>query len=73
MRKQAARMAETFSLDTMEELVARVERSGAERAELCVVCGEKAGSRCSRCRRQRYCGRKCQLQHWHQHKLVCTK
>ena len=73
MRRQAARMADTFSLDTMEQLVAKVERSGERRAESCVVCGKEAGSRCSRCRRQRYCGRQCQLDHWQQHKLVCTK
>ena len=33
----------------------------------CIYC------RCSRCKRQKYCGKKCQQAHWPAHKPVCTK
>ena len=44
MRKQAERMADTFGLDTMEQLLAKVERRGGEQ-EMCVVCGFRRPAR----------------------------
>ena len=72
MRKQAERMADTFGLDTLEQLLAKVERSEGGK-DSCVVCGARASSRCSRCKRQKYCGKQCQQSHWPHHKPVCKQ
>ena len=72
MRKQAERMVDTFGLDTMEQLLAKVERSEGGR-ERCVVCGGEASSRCSRCKKQKYCSKECQQTHWPHHKPVCKQ
>ncbi|KAL7058926.1 hypothetical protein AAHC03_013600 [Spirometra sp. Aus1] len=37
----------------------------------CVVCGEMASKRCSRCRQEWYCRRECQVKHWPRHKQAC--
>ncbi|VDL81451.1 unnamed protein product [Schistocephalus solidus] len=37
----------------------------------CVVCGELASKRCSRCRQEWYCRRECQVKHWPRHKQAC--
>ena len=72
MRKQAERMADTFGLDTMEQLLAKVElREGG--GNRCVVCGAEASSRCSRCKKQKYCSKQCQQTHWPHHKPVCKQ
>ena len=73
MKRQAMRMADTFGLDTLEQLLEKVEKSGSKSQDSCVVCGQRATSRCSRCRAQRYCGKLCQQEHWQQHKPVCSK
>lgn len=38
---------------------------------LCAVCAEKAVSKCGRCQKVWYCGRKHQAEHWKTHKLNC--
>jgi len=72
MKKQAERMADTFGMETVEQLLQKVE-TGTGTGDNCVVCGHKAGSRCSRCRKQKYCSKECQLSHWPAHKPVCSK
>lgn len=37
----------------------------------CVVCGVIGGFRCSKCKSVRYCGKKCQYQHWKTHRPQC--
>jgi len=37
----------------------------------CVVCGKPAEKRCSRCRLDWYCGRKCQVKAWKKHQPLC--
>ena len=37
----------------------------------CVICGEVATKRCSRCRQEWYCRRQCQVEHWPRHKKAC--
>lgn len=39
---------------------------------LCAVCAEKAVSKCGRCQRVWYCGRKHQAEHWKSHKVTCA-
>jgi len=39
---------------------------------LCAICAEKAVSKCGRCQRVWYCGRKHQAEHWKSHKLTCA-
>ncbi|KAM3183605.1 hypothetical protein ACTXT7_010018 [Hymenolepis weldensis] len=41
------------------------------RAPRCVVCGEVATKRCSRCKHEWYCRRQCQVEHWPRHKTAC--
>ena len=72
MKKQAERMADTFGMETVEQLLQKVE-TGTGSGDNCVVCGHTAGSRCSRCRKQKYCSKECQLSHWPSHKPVCSK
>lgn len=39
---------------------------------VCLSCSEReAKFYCSRCKRQLYCSRECQVEHWRQHKKVC--
>ena len=72
MRRRADRMADLYSLEVVERLAGQSERAGLGR-DCCVVCGGAASQRCSRCRKQRYCSKQCQLQHWPNHKPVCSK
>jgi len=37
----------------------------------CAVCGEPAEKRCSKCKMEWYCGRKCQVAAWKKHKPFC--
>lgn len=39
----------------------------------CSSCGEPATQRCSRCKLEWYCSRKCQVAAWKQHKPLCTQ
>ncbi|XP_018329244.1 zinc finger MYND domain-containing protein 10 isoform X2 [Agrilus planipennis] len=38
----------------------------------CAKCDNKAIQRCSRCKKQWYCSRRCQVEHWTQHKDECN-
>ena len=48
MRQQADRMAATYNLEVMEQLINKVEISQNVSNENCIVCGKKGDSRCSR-------------------------
>jgi hypothetical protein len=37
----------------------------------CAKCGQAAEQRCSRCKQEWYCSRKCQVEAWKGHKSVC--
>ncbi len=37
----------------------------------CGNCGDVAQQRCSRCKNEWYCGRKCQVAAWKKHKPIC--
>lgn len=43
-----------------------------ELSELLSFCAHVVMSGCSRCRNVYYCGRRCQWEHWHIHKQVCS-
>lgn len=63
IQTQAKRWAETYNMDILDELIKEPAR--------CVVCGQVAEKRCSRCRNEWYCRRQCQVSHWPKHKNVC--
>ncbi|XP_067855055.1 zinc finger MYND domain-containing protein 10 [Heptranchias perlo] len=63
LREQARRLAETYNLDVMENLI-------PERPK-CGFCGGEAAKRCSRCQVEWYCQRECQVKHWLKHKKAC--
>jgi len=44
---------------------------GTTLEHLCAVCAEKAVSKCGRCQKVWYCGRKHQAEHWKSHKMTC--
>ncbi|CAE7198377.1 UBP19 [Symbiodinium pilosum] len=37
----------------------------------CAACGRTAKTQCGRCKKEAYCDRDCQAQHWKVHKAVC--
>ncbi|CAL8109365.1 unnamed protein product [Orchesella dallaii] len=38
---------------------------------VCSKCGKEAEKRCSKCKREWYCSRECQVEHWKLHKVTC--
>eukprot|EP00062_Callorhinchus_milii_P006296 gi/632946850/ref/XP_007888762.1/ PREDICTED: zinc finger MYND domain-containing protein 10 [Callorhinchus milii] len=60
---QARKLAETYNLDVMENLI-------PDRPK-CALCGAEAAKRCSRCQNEWYCQRQCQVKHWPKHKKAC--
>jgi len=38
----------------------------------CSVCGKPASKACSKCKKERYCSRECQVNGWKKHKKVCS-
>ncbi|XP_055061364.2 zinc finger MYND domain-containing protein 10 [Misgurnus anguillicaudatus] len=63
LREQASRLAETYNLDVMENLIPDKPKCGA--------CGRQGAKRCSRCQGEWYCNRECQVKHWPKHKPMC--
>mmetsp|Transcript_16405 Transcript_16405/g.40438 ORF Transcript_16405/g.40438 Transcript_16405/m.40438 type:complete len:576 (+) Transcript_16405:161-1888(+) len=70
-----------FTMDhksTMEQMKTLAELYGGGAMEAltedpkCARCGKPATNRCSNCRQEWYCGRKCQLKAWKKHKKVCA-
>ena len=39
----------------------------------CIICGEKASLRCSRCRRGPFCSAPCQRRDWPAHRKLCVQ
>eukprot|EP00128_Syssomonas_multiformis_P018226 Colp12_sorted_trinity150504_noHs@13782 len=62
-REEAKRLAETYRLDVLEDLLQDTPK--------CACCGEEATKRCSRCQNEWYCSRQCQVSAWKNHKKVC--
>ncbi|CAF0933407.1 unnamed protein product [Adineta steineri] len=62
-QQQAARWANTMNFDVLETFI--------NEAPKCAMCGEQATKRCSRCQREWYCRRECQVKHWSKHKPMC--
>ncbi|XP_058646326.1 zinc finger MYND domain-containing protein 10 isoform X2 [Onychostoma macrolepis] len=58
-----SRLAQTYNLDVMENLVPDKPKCGA--------CGRTGAKRCSRCQGEWYCNRECQVKHWPKHKPAC--
>uniref|UniRef100_A0A9J8D5Q4 Zinc finger MYND domain-containing protein 10 n=2 Tax=Cyprinus carpio TaxID=7962 RepID=A0A9J8D5Q4_CYPCA len=63
LREQASRLAQTYNLDVMENLIPDKPKCGA--------CGRVGAKRCSRCQGEWYCNRECQVKHWPKHKPAC--
>lgn len=59
----AKNLSETYSLDNLENFLPNPPK--------CVMCGEKAGKKCSRCQNEWYCRRECQVKHWSRHQTSC--
>ncbi|XP_071960477.1 zinc finger MYND domain-containing protein 10-like [Antedon mediterranea] len=62
LKEQAKIFAETYDV-MLEDLIKEPPK--------CVMCGELATKRCSRCQNEWYCRRECQVKHWCKHKQVC--
>lgn len=63
-KQQAISLAATYNLDALESLFPEDPK--------CVVCGNPATKRCSRCQTEWYCRRQCQVEHWPKHKEMCN-
>ncbi|XP_030634318.1 zinc finger MYND domain-containing protein 10 [Chanos chanos] len=63
LREQANRLAQTYNLDLMENLIPDKPKCGC--------CGSEGWKRCSRCKAEWYCNRECQVKHWPKHKAAC--
>ncbi|XP_061688818.1 zinc finger MYND domain-containing protein 10 isoform X1 [Syngnathoides biaculeatus] len=63
LRLQAQRLAQTYNLDMLENLLPEKPKCGC--------CGREAAKRCSRCQGEWYCHRECQVKHWPKHKKAC--
>jgi len=64
LRKDMKVLSEIYSPDNIEHLMSDPK---------CGKCGGKADQRCSRCKMEWYCGRKCQVAGWKDHKPICKK
>ncbi|XP_006169437.1 zinc finger MYND domain-containing protein 10 isoform X3 [Tupaia chinensis] len=64
LRLQAQRWAETYRLDVLEAVAPERPR--------CAHCGVEASKRCSRCQKEWYCCRECQVKHWQKHGKACV-
>ncbi|KAM8758786.1 zinc finger MYND domain-containing protein 10 [Rhynchonycteris naso] len=64
LRLQAQRWAETYRLDVLEAVAPDRPR--------CAYCGAEAFKRCSRCQKEWYCCRECQVKHWKKHGKTCV-
>ncbi|XP_004615274.1 zinc finger MYND domain-containing protein 10 [Sorex araneus] len=63
LRLQARRWAETYRLDLLQAIAPERPR--------CASCSTEASKRCSRCQKEWYCSRQCQVKHWEKHRNVC--
>ncbi|RXM95660.1 Zinc finger MYND domain-containing protein 10 [Acipenser ruthenus] len=63
LQQHARRLAQTYNLDVMENLIPEKPKCG--------FCGSEASKRCSRCQGEWYCRRECQVKHWQKHKKAC--
>ncbi|XP_061584523.1 zinc finger MYND domain-containing protein 10 [Cololabis saira] len=63
LRQHAQRLAQTYNLDVMENLLPDKPKCGS--------CGKEASKRCSRCQGEWYCHRECQVKDWPKHKEAC--
>ena len=45
---------------------------GPNTDRICGVCGNTSSFICGRCKRSKYCSRKCQLEDWSNHKNMCN-
>nr|KAF6476980.1 zinc finger MYND-type containing 10 [Rousettus aegyptiacus] len=64
LRLQARRWAETYKLDVLEAVAPERHR--------CAHCSAEASKRCSRCQKEWYCCRECQVKHWVKHGKTCV-
>ncbi|KAJ3028279.1 UNVERIFIED_CONTAM: Zinc finger MYND domain-containing protein 10 [Siphonaria sp. JEL0065] len=58
----AKSMAAMYDLDNLDSLLEDPK---------CGKCGKPAENRCSKCKSEWYCGRKCQVESWKKHKAIC--
>ncbi|XP_003476744.1 zinc finger MYND domain-containing protein 10 isoform X1 [Cavia porcellus] len=63
LRLQARRWSETYRLDVLEAV--------APERPHCAYCNAEASKRCSRCQKEWYCCRECQVKHWEKHRKAC--
>jgi hypothetical protein len=61
-RRDMEAMSAVYDLDLLEETLEPPK---------CAECGNAAVKRCSRCKIEWYCGRKCQVKAWKKHKKMC--
>jgi len=64
LRRDMKLLSEIYSPDNVEHLMSDPK---------CGKCGKTADQRCSRCKMEWYCCRKCQVAGWKDHKKICKK
>merc|ERR1719464_2456873 len=57
-RRDMKQLSDLYSIDNVEHMMA---------APKCGVCGKDADQRCSKCKMEWYCGRRCQVKGWKKH------
>ncbi|KAG5891672.1 hypothetical protein JTB14_020090 [Gonioctena quinquepunctata] len=60
----ASKLSETYNAELLEKFESKGQAN-------CAQCGKEAIQRCSRCHKAWYCTKKCQVDHWADHKSQC--
>ncbi|XP_060531559.1 zinc finger MYND domain-containing protein 10 [Cylas formicarius] len=66
IQQTAKMLTEAYNTDFMEKFE-------VNESQTCVQCNKTAVQRCSRCKKCWYCSRRCQVNHWPQHKENCSQ
>ena len=64
--------ADQYSKVISDQLQATLPANETTKCDNCSQCFEDV-SKCTNCKKARYCSRKCQCEHWKTHKILCEK
>ncbi|XP_065166951.1 zinc finger MYND domain-containing protein 10 [Atheta coriaria] len=68
-KEKLAQIAQKLSAAYNTDVIEKFEGNASGE---CALCGQPAIQRCSKCRKDFYCSRQCQVSHWQSHKDKCT-